>query len=293
MRNMKASELFDRGANPPGDDCGLRAQYADGGGGIALYLVQGGAQACRTAVDNDSDRVHFSYWLRGTATGTAAGRRFDVGSGQAVVAYAPGQHFEMQLSAGFCNVEIMVTPERLASLAGDVHLNDEICHGGCLHAAPACLAAREAAARLARLMATGRRGGLLLEAVALEALAWQLDAGCGDSTACPLPRREREALLCARECLLADLAQAPTIAELARTVGLNAMKLKRGFRLLFGTSVYALYQQARMAEARKLLDCSNVSDTAAALGYSNVSHFSAAFRKAFGVLPSEVRRRTD
>jgi AraC family transcriptional regulator len=73
-------------------------------------------------------------------------------------------------------------------------------------------------------------------------------------------------------------------------VGLNQLKLKRGFRSLFGMGVYSLFQRHRMERARELLSHHNVTETALMLGYSNISHFSAAFRKQFGVLPGEARK---
>lgn len=84
----------------------------------------------------------------------------------------------------------------------------------------------------------------------------------------------------------------PTIAELAMEVGLNQLKLKRGFRSLFGMGVYSLFQRHRMERARELLYHYNVTETALMLGYSNISHFSTAFRKQFGVLPGEARKNT-
>lgn len=105
-----------------------------------------------------------------------------------------------------------------------------------------------------------------------------------------MPLRERKRLLAARERLLEDLSAPPTITELAKEVGLNQLKLKRGFRLMFGMGIYSLFQCHRMERARELLCHHNVTETALILGYSNISHFSAAFRKQFGVLPSEVRK---
>ncbi len=35
----------------------------------------------------------------------------------------------------------------------------------------------------------------------------------------------------------------------------------------------------------------SVTETAVMMGYSNISHFSSAFRKQFGVLPKEIRRQ--
>ena len=42
--------------------------------------------------------------------------------------------------------------------------------------------------------------------------------------------------------------------------------------------------------AHSLLRDHNVTETALLLGYSNVSHFRAAYREQFGVLPSHTRK---
>ncbi|MGE8358083.1 MAG: helix-turn-helix domain-containing protein, partial [Microvirgula sp.] len=64
-------------------------------------------------------------------------------------------------------------------------------------------------------------------------------------------------------------------------------------RLLFNNSVYGLFQQERMHEARRRLSARNipVMTVASDLGYTNASHFAAAFQKQFGVNPSTLKRR--
>lgn len=115
------------------------------------------------------------------------------------------------------------------------------------------------------------------------------DASC---LSCHFTPMERQKLLRAKDLLLADLTQAPGVAELARESGLSVLKIKRGFRVLFNNSVYGLFQAERMQEARRRLANGNTSvmTVAADLGYANASHFSAAFQKQFGVTPSTFKR---
>ncbi|WP_414502735.1 helix-turn-helix transcriptional regulator [Zymobacter sp. IVIA_5232.4 C2] len=109
---------------------------------------------------------------------------------------------------------------------------------------------------------------------------------------CPLRQPDRQKLMKAKALLLSDLTKAPTITELARETGLSVLKVKKGFRSMFNNSVYGLFQAERMQEARRRLLCDNVSvmTVASDLGYANASHFSAAFQKQFGVLPSVFKR---
>lgn len=108
-----------------------------------------------------------------------------------------------------------------------------------------------------------------------------------------MPAAERLKLYRARDILLADLGKAPLLPELAVRSGLSLNKLKRGFRALFGNSVYGVFMTERMCEAKRRLATGGitVTDVAMDLGYTNVSHFAAAFRRQFGVTPISVRRR--
>ncbi|MBW7902540.1 MAG: helix-turn-helix domain-containing protein [Rhodocyclaceae bacterium] len=52
-----------------------------------------------------------------------------------------------------------------------------------------------------------------------------------------------------------------------------------------------LFMQERMHEARRRLlsGAGSVTEVATDLGYANVSHFAAAFRKRFGVNPASLK----
>src|SRR5262249_10895662 len=78
-----------------------------------------------------------------------------------------------------------------------------------------------------------------------------------------------------RRCLVEHLDEPPTLAELARTAGWNATKLKAGFRTRFGTSVFAYLRRIRMEQARRLLleRHVSVSEVALRVGYQNPSKF--------------------
>ena len=104
---------------------------------------------------------------------------------------------------------------------------------------------------------------------------------------CRLGAVEKERILQAREILVRDMENPPGIEELALRVGLSATKLKRGFRQLFGTSVFDYFRNHRLEAARRILERSetNVTGAALAVGYSNIGHFCAAFKRQFGFNP--------
>ena len=132
-----------------------------------------------------------------------------------------------------------------------------------------------------------------LQAQGLTLVSLLLEARADEDATDALDRVDRMRLARARAQLLSDLSQPPLLVDLARENGLSLARLKRGFRALYGFSVYGLFQHERMHEARRRLlraDAS-VSSVACDLGYTNMSHFAAAFRKQFGVNPGEGRRR--
>ncbi|HVU94703.1 MAG TPA: AraC family transcriptional regulator [Puia sp.] len=82
-----------------------------------------------------------------------------------------------------------------------------------------------------------------------------------------------------------------TIIDLARIVGINQTKLKSGFKDLFGCTVFGYVKDLQMGKARQLLldEKLFVSEVADRVGYSCPQHFAAAFKRKFGMLPSELR----
>jgi AraC family transcriptional regulator len=99
-----------------------------------------------------------------------------------------------------------------------------------------------------------------------------------------------ERIYMAREILLKHIGDPITIKELSRKVAINECYLKKGFKEVFGTTIFDFYQQQRMEHAKYLLyeKSLNVTDVSALLGYSSISHFSAAFKKHTGLKPCEL-----
>lgn len=83
----------------------------------------------------------------------------------------------------------------------------------------------------------------------------------------------------------------PTIDQLAQEAAMSSAKLKKLFKEVYGTSIYAYYQKQRMSVARDMLLSGDftVKEVGLRVGYSNLSNFAAAFKKEFNILPSEIR----
>jgi len=95
----------------------------------------------------------------------------------------------------------------------------------------------------------------------------------------------------ARDILDAEYTYPPTIIELAKQITLNEFKLKRGFKEYFGTTIYGYVTRLRMEEARRLIldEKKSIGQVAAAVGFNHQSHLTDAFKRYFGILPSEIK----
>ncbi|MBM4257184.1 MAG: helix-turn-helix transcriptional regulator [Deltaproteobacteria bacterium] len=136
---------------------------------------------------------------------------------------------------------------------------------------------------------------LCLESKTLELLVLQLADVPRDpapSLHASLRPQDVDRIYCARDILLRNLSQPPSLLTLARQVGVNDFKLKRGFRQVFGTSVFAYLHEHRMQQARTLLTQGDLSvkQVASTIGYASLGHFTAAFKKRFRTTPGVVSR---
>ena len=118
-------------------------------------------------------------------------------------------------------------------------------------------------------------------------------AGDGeDSVSCRFPANEadREKIARARDILLDHITEPLTIRELSRKAAINECYLKKGFKEMYGTTIFDFFQSQRMEHAKYLLyeKGLSVTDVSLILGYSSISHFSTAFKKHTGLKPCEL-----
>ena len=101
---------------------------------------------------------------------------------------------------------------------------------------------------------------------------------------------DRDKVIKAREILIQHIGEPITIKDLSRKVAINECYLKKGFKEMFGTTIFDFYQSQRMEHAKYLLyeKGMSVTDVALLLGYSSISHFSTAFKKHTGLKPCEL-----
>lgn len=137
-------------------------------------------------------------------------------------------------------------------------------------------------------------GRHLEELVCLDLLhLWAEGAGVslttGARAAAPHYVREAEAIM------ERDAQDPPTIAELARQVGVSARTLSEGFQRFRGISPREFLRDRRLDGLRAALQAAGPGDTvtsvAAGWGYVNFGALAQAYRQRFGELPSQTLAR--
>lgn len=89
-----------------------------------------------------------------------------------------------------------------------------------------------------------------------------------------------------------DLTVHYTIEELAQRFHISATTLKKYFHGIYGTTIYAWLRIYRMQTAQKWLieTDESIENVAHLVGYENPNKFSSAFKKVYGMTPTEFRK---
>jgi AraC family transcriptional regulator len=95
----------------------------------------------------------------------------------------------------------------------------------------------------------------------------------------------------AKIVLSSNLGRRWTLAEIGGAVGVSPVYLTQVFRQVEGLPLYRYQLQLRLARSLDLLDdCSDLTGLALDLGFSSYSHFSTAFKQAYGLTPLAFQR---
>ncbi|MCX7100779.1 MAG: AraC family transcriptional regulator [Methylobacter sp.] len=97
----------------------------------------------------------------------------------------------------------------------------------------------------------------------------------------------------ARDILLREFGNPPSVEDLSKQVGTNQFKLKQLFHHFFSNTPYGLLLEIRMNNAYQLLEATQcqVSVAADLVGYNHASNFSNAFIKYFGISPKAISKK--
>jgi AraC-like DNA-binding protein len=139
---------------------------------------------------------------------------------------------------------------------------------------------------------SGARDPLEIEESVVALLDRVLSAAAAtERTLANAARRQRDLVHDTRCVLARDLASPLALGDIADAVGASMFHLCRCFRLLTGRSLHNYRTELRLRHGLEALEDGERDLTRVALdhGFSSHSHFTAAFRHAFGDPPSRVR----
>lgn len=139
----------------------------------------------------------------------------------------------------------------------------------------------------------GAMRNLMIQSKVLELLALQIGQFRGPERADAISAADTDKLHQLKYFLDTHFLEEYSLAALSRICLLNEFKVKKGFKELFGTTVFGYLRKLRMDYAeRLLLDASrSVEEVSDLLGYEHAQHFSIAFKKYRGVNPSTIKSR--
>ncbi len=128
---------------------------------------------------------------------------------------------------------------------------------------------------------------LLLLALQLQ----QAEATSESVKSIPLGPTDRESLYFLKETLNTGFSTNRTLEEMAGLTAMNRTKMQAGFKQLFGTTIHDWVIEVRLNEAYRLLTTMpphsiSIQTLAYRVGYRHYNHFSTAFKKRFGCVPS-------
>jgi len=135
--------------------------------------------------------------------------------------------------------------------------------------------------------------GIYLKAKVMELLSYYFDEKVikNIDNACPNLRDDRNVakIKKARQLIIEQINEPPTVEALADEVKLSINILKKGFKKIYGDPIYKYLLNYKLELARQLLLSGkySVKEVSYEMGYSTPTHFIVAFKKKFGITPKK------
>jgi AraC-like DNA-binding protein len=96
----------------------------------------------------------------------------------------------------------------------------------------------------------------------------------------------------ARKIILNNLDKRITVKEISKMVNLNSTDLEKGFKNMYGSTIFSYSKACKMKKAKELLLDSSLTvlDVALNCGYGSCGKFAKAFKDAYDVTPNNYRK---
>lgn len=255
--------------------------------------------------ESDFETIEMHFELLGcteTSINNISKSPYNFQCNQHNILYAPALKGAVTFSSGESKVlEINMAPSMLKKYLGDTEtfkvFIDQIAHQNPTmlgrHNMPVTKEMMQIINGITNCNKSGVFKRMYLEAKVIELLLLQLEQfsthQCNDF--CSMKPADIEKIHAAREIMLKNASNPYSLGRLAHEAGTNEFTLKKGFKELFGTTVFGMLADLKMDEAREHLLNSELSLTeiSALAGYQHPNHFSAAFKRKYGVTPGKFR----
>jgi AraC family transcriptional regulator len=252
--------------------------------GHELHVMQAGAfvvvesryEASRALPRHGHDEAALCFSVRGSFEESCDGRTFECAPYDVMVRPPAVRHSNRYAPTGTQCVLIGVPQESVARLQPFTSLFDAT------RRVPRDDGQMIAMRMHHELLARDASSPIVVEGLVLELIGASWPARRSDS-----PRWLRDA----RDFIHAHWLERPSLAEIARAGGVHPASLVRGFRAHLHCSPGEYMRRLRLEHARNALATSSrpIAEVALEAGFYDQSHFTAAFRRHFGVTPAEYR----
>ncbi|HAS40559.1 MAG TPA: AraC family transcriptional regulator [Microscillaceae bacterium] len=108
-----------------------------------------------------------------------------------------------------------------------------------------------------------------------------------------ISKKDQEKMRAVEEFIRKNLDKSTSLVDLARKAGTNEFTLKKGFKEVFGNTVFGYWNDLKMEAAKQMLldESLSIRQVAEKTGYKNQQHFTVAFKKKYGITPGKLKQR--
>lgn len=256
--------------------------------------------------DVDYETVEMHFDLNGKMLTEVAGfnhMSFGFDSRQHNIIYCPGIKGKIEFGTGVNMMEINIRPELFRKyIVGNDAFKEFVNQMDQQN--PAALGQQNLLITPAMFMIinaiincnkTGTFKRLYLESKVIELLLLQLEQfnlnTCNDF--CSLKPNDIDKMHHAREIIYQRTHEPHSLRKLALEIGTNEFTLKKGFKEVFGTTVFNMLADLKMEQAKQLLmdGDKSIVEISQVVGYKNCAHFCTAFKRKFSVTPGKLKQR--